>query len=95
MSILRVGSSGPFLKRYQAVFSPQTIVANDSVSNTVDAPGVEVGQNIVANGDPLNTANLVIQAVCRTAGIITVYLTNSTSSNIALSEEQLVNLTPI
>jgi len=95
MSLIRTSASGGFLKQYAVQFPPQTINANDSTSEEVDCPGLKPGQNIVANGNPLPTADLILQAHCRTAGTLQVFLTNSTSSGIVLASSVNVLCTPI
>jgi len=93
MGLIRTSASGQFLKQYTAIFDPQVIPAGASASVDVDVPGVPPGQNIVANGAPLATTSLIIQAHCRNAGVVTVFMT--AVSNVNLAQNVNVNFTPI
>ena len=94
MSLIRTSPSGQFLKQYTAEFPAQIILAGASADPVdVDVPGVQPGQNIVANGAPLATTSLIIQAHCRTAGVVTVFM--AAVSNVNLAQTVNVNFTPI
>jgi hypothetical protein len=95
VSKLRQSPSGASLPSYTATFAPQTINADSSVGTTVPAPGVVMGQNIVANFAPLPTASLVVQAAVQSPDNISVYLTNVSPAGVTLASSVNVSVTPI